>query len=137
MLLVASDHEVRHPEQSPFVIRFRQPGKGRSSHFGVLKGAVEGVLHRPVPIQDLEYFLVARALEAEIFEHPADRLVFMAGSALQRVDNGQGGLAFPQIAGDWLTQYLLGGGQVQNVVHNLKGDSQVAAVLPHLFFRFF
>ena len=50
--LVARDNEVRHPEQRPFVVGFRQSGQGRAGDFGVLESGVEGILHRPVPIQN-------------------------------------------------------------------------------------
>src|ERR1700721_340530 len=64
LLLVAGDDEVRHPEESPLVVRLRQTGNGRARNFRVLEGGVESVLHRPVPVQDLKHVLMAGPLEA-------------------------------------------------------------------------
>src|SRR5271163_508488 len=88
-LLIPRDHEVRHPQQGPFVVGFRQPGDGRAGHFSVLEGSAERILHRPVALQNIEDVLVAGSLEAEIFEHPADGLALVRVGVLQRMDHGE------------------------------------------------
>ena len=86
-----------------------------------------------MPVEDFKYFLMACPLEAEIFEDPANRLAFVRGPVLLGMDHGQGGLTLAQVTGNRLAQHLLGGGQVQHVVHDLESDPQVSAIFPHLF----
>jgi|GEM_PF-4980943 len=56
-------------------------------------------------------------------------LAVSAGAALQRVDDGQSRLAFAQVGGGGLAEDLVVGGEVEDVVDDLKGEAEVAAVL--------
>jgi len=53
---------------------------------------------------------------------------------LQRMDDRHGHLALAQVAGHRLAQYALRCRQVQHIVDNLEGHSQVVTVLPELLF---
>ena len=72
--------------------------------------------------------LAADVLKAAIVEHPLDRLPLAGGAVIDGVDDGERGLAFAQIAGDRLAQDLFGRGQIENVIDNLEGEADRAAI---------
>ena len=94
----------RYPELLGLVVvqyvPAQQLGDGRRAcHLGVLKGTIEGILHRSVPFEDGKHFLVGGSFEAEILKHPVDRRMVVRGPMLHGMNNRQGSLAFAQIAG--------------------------------------
>src|SRR5579862_9078792 len=50
------------------------------------------------------------------------------------MDDGQRDLALAQVAGHRLAQYVFGGGQVEDIIGDLKGHSQTAAVFRQTLF---
>jgi hypothetical protein len=48
------------------------------------------------------------------------------------VDDGERGLAFAEVGGDGLAEDVFGGGEVEDVVDDLEGEAEVAAVLAEL-----
>ena len=77
---------------------------------------------------------MADGAEAAFGEHGADGFAVGAGASLERVDDGQCGLAFAQVAGGGLAEDLFGGGEVEDIVDDLEGEAEVAAVLAELGF---
>ena len=73
--------------------------------------------------------------EAALGEDGADGFAVGAGAALEGVDDGQRGFAFAEVAGDRLAQDVFGCGQVEDVVDDLEGEAEVAAVLAELTIR--
>ena len=82
-------------------------------------------------VQDFEDVGVGDVLEVAFGEHGTNGFAFGAGAALERVDDGQSRFALAQVRGDRLAENVLGCGQVEDVVDDLKGEAKVAAVLAH------
>ena len=85
-------------------------------------------------VEDLEDLRVGDAGEAAVGEDGADGFAVGAGAALEGVNDGEGGLAFAEVAGDGLAEDVFGGGEVEDVVDDLEGEAEVAAVLAELRF---
>ena len=85
-------------------------------------------------LQDFEDLGVGDGREAALGEHGADGFAIGARSALEGVDDGQCGFAFAEVAGDGLAEDVFGGGEVEDVVDDLEGEAEVAAVLAELRF---
>ena len=50
------------------------------------------------------------------------------------MDDGERGLAFPEVGGDGLAKYLFGSGEVEHIVDDLKSQAEIAAVLAERLF---
>ena len=72
------------------------------------------------------------AEEASVGEDGADGFAVGSGAALEGVDDGEGGFAFAEIAGDGLAKDVFRGGEVKDIVNDLKGEAEVAAVFAEL-----
>ena len=85
-------------------------------------------------VEDLENFRVGDAVEAAVCEDGANGLAIGAGAALERMDDGEGGFAFAEVGGDGFAEDIFGGGEVEDVIDDLEGEAEVAAVLAHAEF---
>ena len=72
--------------------------------------------------------------EAALAEDGADGFAVGSGATFQGVDDGQGGLALAKVTGDGLAEDVFGGGEVEDVVDDLEGEAEVAAVFAELRF---
>ena len=79
-------------------------------------------------LKDFEDLRVGDAVEATISEDGTDGFSIGAGAALESVDDGKGGFAFAEVAGYRLAEDIFGGGEVEDVVDDLEGQAEVAAV---------
>ena len=82
-------------------------------------------------VQDFENLVAADGAEGAFGEHGADGFAVGAGASLERVDDGQCGLAFAQVVGDGLED-LFGGGEVEDVIDDLESEADGAAVVAML-----
>ena len=80
-------------------------------------------------MQDFEDVRVGDAVEATVGEHGADGFAVGSGAALEGVDDGEGGLAFAQVARDRFAENLFGRRQVEHIVDDLERQAEVASVL--------
>ena len=97
--------------------------------FSIPGGLFGGVIKRAIAVQDRQNICVRHSIEGAVVQDGLNPLALGVGATLQRVDDGHGGFAFAQVAGNWLTQHTLGCGEVEHVVHDLEGYAQVAPVL--------
>ena len=74
------------------------------------------------------------AIEGAIAQDGLDLAALGGGAVLERVNDGHGGFAFPQVAGYGLAQYALRGGEVEHIVHDLESHAEVASVLAQALF---
>ena len=74
-------------------------------------------------MEDLEDFGVGDASEALVAEDFVDGFAVGVGAVLKRVDDGEGGFAFAEVAGNGLAELLFGSGEVEDVVDDLKRHS--------------
>ena len=80
-------------------------------------------------VEDLEDVRVGDAGEAAVGEHGADGFAVGAGAAFERVNDGQRCFAFAQVAGGGLAEDVVVGGEVEDVIDDLEGEAEVAAIL--------
>src|SRR6187402_2271902 len=85
-------------------------------------------------LQDRQDRLVRNAAEAAVRKDGANGFALFSCAAFERVNHSERGFAFAEIAGDRFAQCGLFGGQVKNIVHDLKGEAEVAAVFAKLLF---
>ena len=76
-------------------------------------------------------------VEAAVGEDGADGFAVGSGAALEGVDDGEGGLAFAEVAGYRFAEDVFGGGEVEHVVDDLEGEAGflaegAEALNPHL-----
>src|SRR5712692_10612428 len=71
----------------------------------------------------------SHALKALFLEYGSHHAPPGGFAVLERVDQRQGHLALFQVAQDGLTQLLRRGGEVEEVVHELKRQPRIAAIL--------
>ena len=128
-LAVAGGDEAGDPEEGALGVGVGQVGDGEAGGFGVGAGGVHGVGDGAVAVEDLEDLRVGDAVEAAVGEDGADGFAVGSGAALEGVDDGERGLAFAEVAGDGLAEDVFGGGEVEDVVDDLEGEAEVAAVL--------
>lgn len=83
-------------------------------------------------MEDLEDLRMGDAVEAAVGEHCSDGFPVCSRPALEGVDDGERGLAFAEVGGYGLAQDVFGGGEVKDVVDDLEGETEVAAVLAEL-----
>src|SRR5580704_18021842 len=88
-------------------------------------------------VQNLKNLRVGDAVEVAVSQHGAYRLAISSGPALERMDHGQRGLTFAQVARHRLAQYVFSGDKVENVIDNLKGEPKIAAVVAKLRLELF
>ena len=88
-------------------------------------------------MEDFEDLGVGDAVEAAVGEDGADGFAVGSGAALEGVDDGEGGFAFAEVRGDGLPEDLVGGSEVEDVVDDLEGEAEVAAVFAELGVDFF
>ncbi len=133
-LAVAGGDEAGDPEEGAFGFGVGQVGDAEAGGFGVGAGGVHGVVDGAVAVEDLEDLRVGDAVEAAVGEDGADGFAVGSGAALEGVDDGEGGLAFAEVGGYGLAEDLFGGGEVEDVVDDLEGEAEVAAVFAELGF---
>ncbi len=83
----------------------------------------------------LDNLSVGDAVEAAIGQDGADGFAIRTGSAFKRVDNSEGGLALAEVAGDGLAEDVFDGGEIEDIIDDLEGETKIAAVLAHLGFN--
>ena len=136
-LAVAGGDEAGDPEEGALGFGVGEVGDGEAGGFGVGAGRVHGVVEGAVALQDLDDLGVGDAVEAAVGEDGADGFAVGAGAALEGVNDGQGGFAFAEVAGDGFAEDFFGGGEVEDVVDDLEGEAEVAAVFAELRFDLF
>ena len=91
----------------------------------LLVGGVDGF----VAVEDGEDVLVSDAVEGALLEDGLNLgSAPSVGAVLEGVDDGEGGFAFAQVAGDGLAEDDFGGGEVEDVIGDLEGHADGAAV---------
>src|SRR5271156_1537353 len=88
-------------------------------------------------LQDLEDLGMRDSGEAAVGEDGANSFAVGSRATLQRMDDGKRSLAFAKIRGYRLAEHIFCSGEIENVVDNLKGEAEVAAILAKLRFKLF
>jgi hypothetical protein len=88
-----------------------------------------------VALEDLQYLRMGDGGEAALREDGSDGFAVGSCAALEGVDDCQRSLAFAQVAGDRFAKDVFGRSEVENVVDDLEGEAEVAAVLAKLGLR--
>ena len=70
--------------------------------------------------------------EAALVENGANGFAVSTRPALEGVDDGQRGFALAQIAGDGFAEDAFRSGEVEDVVDDLEGEAEIAAILAEL-----
>src|SRR5208282_1018734 len=133
-LLLSCHHELGRPQQGAFDFGIGKNADGVARGIGVAGGFFRGVFEGTVAVEDGEDIGVGDAIEGAIVEDDFNLAALGRSATLERVDDGHGGLAFTQVAGDGLAEHTLGGGQVEDIVDDLEGNAEIAAVLAEALF---
>ena len=72
-------------------------------------------------MEDFEDLGVGDVVEAAVGEDGSDGFAVGSGSALEGVDDGEGGFAFAEVGGYGLAEDFFTGGKVEDVVDDLEG----------------
>ena len=86
-------------------------------------------------LQDFEDFGVADATEVTVGENGANGLAIGSGAALESVNDGERCLTLAQVGGDRFAEDVFGGGEVEDIVDDLEGEAEIAAVFAELLFE--
>ncbi len=131
-LLFAGDDEAGEPEQGAFEIVVGEAvelGDGVGGELGrFLVGGGNGL----VAGEDGEDVRVGDAVEGALLKDGLDAGALLRGAVLKGVDDGESGFAFAQVAGDRLAEDHFRGGKVQNIIGDLEGHADGAAVFAKL-----
>ena len=119
-LAVARGNEAGDPQQRALGFARRQVGDAHAGGFGVGTCRVHGVVQRAVTVQDFKNLDMRDALKAAVREYRADGFAVCAGAAFERVDDGERGLAFAEVAGDGFAEDVFSCSKVEDVVYYLK-----------------
>ena len=69
------------------------------------------------------------AVEGALFEDGLNLGALLGGAVLQCVDDGESCFAFAEVAGDRFAENHFGGGEVEDVIGDLEGHADGAAIL--------
>jgi len=129
VLSISGGDEAGDPEEGAFVVGVGEFGDGLAGGFGVGAGGVHGVGEGAVAVEDFEDVGVGDVGEAAVGEDGADGFAVGTRPAFEGVDDGQRGLAFAEVGGGGFAEDVVLGGEVEDVVDDLEGEAEVAAVL--------
>ena len=129
--------KVGNPKQRALEVRVRKGSKCLARLFGIAIGGGHGVFDGTVAAQNFANLLAAYVLKAAIVEDALNCLPLARGAVIERVNDGERGFAFAQIAGDGLAKHFFGRGEIEHVVDNLKRKTDRTSVGgKFLFLRF-
>src|SRR5579859_220624 len=75
--------------------------------------------------------------EGALAQYGLNQFAFFRCTPLQGMDDRHGHFPLAQVAGHRFAENLFGGGEVQNIIHDLEGHAQVASEVPDALFLFF
>src|SRR5579859_3000261 len=75
--------------------------------------------------------------EGAFAQYGFNQLAFFRGTTLQGMDDRHGHLPLAQVAGYGLAENFFGGGEVQDIIHDLEGHAQAASEFPDALLLFF
>ncbi len=134
VLLIACYNEIGNPEQCALEIRVGQGSKGLARLRCVAIRGGHRVFDGTVAVKDFTNLLAAYILKAAIVEDALNCLTLTRRAMIEGVNDGEGGFAFAQIAGDGLAEYFFSRCEVQHIVDNLERKTDRTSVCCELFF---